>query len=140
MELKELVAMYFERGNAMQTLWGLYITIVLGLVAFFGAAPVSVKKLSVAGILSLGFIGFAVVNEDAIHDITRTRCMTQTIILNYQAKTQEDRALVEMVKTINPPPVLGTRIFHFTADFFVLAAVWVLTLRRKDFHHTAEKS
>jgi H+/gluconate symporter-like permease len=132
MAFKDLVSLYFERSNAMQTFWGFYITIVLGLLAFFGTAKPSPKKILLAGILSLGFIGFAVVNQDALHDVTHARVVTQRLIAEYQDTDPVKQAAIDQIKTtITPPTESGVRVFHICADIGVLIAIWSLTLYRE---------
>jgi hypothetical protein len=130
-DMKDLVSLYFERGNAMETLWGLYITIALGMLAFFGAATASVKRYFLAVVLSLGFAGFALVNEDALHDVTWARSMIQQIILQKSVATAEERSLQDMVRAIPPSSVSEVRIFHFTVDAGVLIAIWGMTLGKQ---------
>lgn len=130
-EMKDLVSLYFERGNAMQTLWGLYITITLGLLAFFGAAKVSAKRYVLATILSIGFAGFAAVNQDALHDVTCARNAIRKIILDKEATTTEDKALQYLVTEIAPPTSTQVRVFHIAADVSVLIALWTITLLKQ---------
>lgn len=130
-EMKDLVSLYFERGNAMQTLWGLYITITLGLLAFFGAAKVSAKRYVLAAILSIGFAGFAAVNQDALHDVTCARNAIRKIILDKEATTTEDKALQYLVSKIAPPTSTQVRVFHIAADVSVLIALWTITLLKQ---------
>jgi hypothetical protein len=123
-EIKDLVAMYFERENAMQTLWQIYVGIVIGLLAFVGAVPSSLKKIYFPIVLSVGFIGFAVVNGDAIHDIVNTRNMLWTIIHNAQGSSTEEKELVKLVNAIQPPTTCSTTLFCIGADACVLIALW----------------
>jgi hypothetical protein len=129
MDFKDLVSLYFERTNAVQVLWGLYITIALGLLAFLGANPAVLKRVYLVGLLSLGFIGFAVVNADALYDVTKARVAAHDLIANYTAKDPPNQAIVDRIKTIvNPPTPREVVIFHVSVDIGVLAAMLGLTL------------
>jgi hypothetical protein len=132
-DFKELVSLYFERSNAMQTFWGFYITIVLGLLAVFGTIKPSRKKIFLAAIVTVGFIGFALVNQDALHDVTQTRTVTQQLIAAYKDKDPARQPTIDRIKTtITPPTVASVRAFHIAADVCVLAAIWVLTLYNEE--------
>ena len=66
MKYDELIQLYFERSNALQAYWTLYVVIVGGLLAFS-----SLRKLPAAVttlIVTLLFGLFAYENMDAIHD------------------------------------------------------------------------
>jgi hypothetical protein len=43
MDFKDLVSLYFERSNAIQTFWNFYLTVILGLSAFFGSQTIPVE-------------------------------------------------------------------------------------------------
>lgn len=127
-KFNELVTMYFERFNAMQTLWGIYITIALGLLAFFGTAS-RPRKTFLAVVMSIGFAAFAVVNVMALSYVVETRTQLYGIIQSYPAAGAKDEAAVmDQVKaTVTPMyPVWGLILFHAVADCGVLASFWIL--------------
>src|SRR5437763_11023455 len=96
MEFKDLLSLYFERSNAMQTFWGLYITIALGLLAFIGSVKVSRKKrMFLACILSAGFTGFAFVNAYALRDVTLERRAAYRLITDYRDKNPNAQQAID---------------------------------------------
>ena len=74
MNYNELIQLYFERANAMQAYWNLYVIIVGGLLAFS-----SMRKQPAAvttALVSILFALFAYKNLDAMHDVTAQRFAT----------------------------------------------------------------
>src|SRR3954465_11645675 len=73
MTFKDIVAQMFERGIAMPTFWGFYISISIGLIAFFGNAKRTPRLPVVAALLSFAFVVFAIINCDGMRDIAGQR-------------------------------------------------------------------
>ena len=86
MEFKDLVTWYFERTNAMQTLWSIYVTIVLGLLGFLGSAKLKPPRLRILCILLIAFLGFAFVNCSALRSVTRQRETLVNLVRSAQPK------------------------------------------------------
>ena len=154
MTSSDLITKLLERGNAMQQFWGFYITVSLGLVAFFGSGKRSPK---LASILSIGFIAFAYVNCDGMTDVARQREFLysrlpaadivdrQAITVNStgwaDASTNTARTALRRLSNggvlrgfglvSQPPPAADVRNFHVGIDMGVLMAIWFLTLRSK---------
>jgi len=133
--LQALVAQLFERGNAMQTFWGFYITVSLGLVVFFGNAKHSPRLPVLAGIVSIAFLGFAAVNCSGMSAVAAQRCflfgqLDHFIPLGQTAGTVGlDASLAEGLKMVATPPTPDeTKWFHIGCDVAVLCAIWFLTL------------
>ena len=56
----------FERGDAMQSFWGFYISIAIGIIALMGSSPCSSRP---AAVIAMAFICFAFVNCSGIYAI-----------------------------------------------------------------------
>ncbi|HEV2706905.1 MAG TPA: hypothetical protein VGV59_13330 [Pyrinomonadaceae bacterium] len=137
MELRELIGLYFERSNATQTYWNFYITIILALVAFFGSAKPSPKIKYLAGILTLAFILFAVVNHNALNEVTRQRIAAKALIEEAakrpatSAQALSNEAVFSALKDDLNPPTEGQLMFvHLLGDVFAIAGIWWLTLSK----------
>ena len=66
MEFKDLVSLYFERSNAIQTFWNFYLTVIFGLLAFFESQKMPVGNRALPTLVfSLAFAGFAAFNLHA---------------------------------------------------------------------------
>ena len=133
MKLQELVSLYFERTNAMQTLWSFYITIVLALLAFYASKDIS-PKTGLSVLITLAFIGFAIVNLDALKDVTSTRNKTRELILNYPCE-KGDCASEELrhalPKMITPPSVGSVVVFHLLGDLMVVGGIWAIAFSKR---------
>jgi len=71
MHYADLVQLYFERSNALQWYWTLYVVIIGGLLAF---SSLRVRRDAITGLLvTLLFCMFAYKNLGAIHDTTLQR-------------------------------------------------------------------
>src|ERR1051325_3990651 len=62
-DIQDLMPLVFERGNAMQSYWGFYITVVGALLAFFGSVR---RPISLAALFTVVFIAFAFVNASGM--------------------------------------------------------------------------
>jgi hypothetical protein len=136
MKFSELVTLYFERFNAEQTLWGIYITIALGILAFFGTLRPSKKATTVALLFSVGFVAFAFVNAMALGYVVNVRAKIYCVVQHYHAHdSSEDQAVIEKVKpTVTELySIWMLVIFHASCDLMVLAAIWRLA------QHSQEK-
>jgi hypothetical protein len=136
MTLQQTLAMLLERGNAMQSFWGFYISITLGLLAFFGSLQ---RPIRLAVLVSIAFIAFATVNASGMLDIAEQREALWNQIAQFNGSMKPDgSALSEgelaaaLADVVKPPASKGIRVFHVCSDIAVLLAIWFLTLRRKD--------
>lgn len=137
MEYNELIELFFERSNALQTFWTIYITVVGALLAF--CATRERLGLWTMGILTVGFGLFAAANLDAMHDVTIQRLAAEEAIRKYPVPKDDEkrRALDSVRKTIEdsltPPKyggLKGVRTFHLTCDVLTLSALWTISYRR----------
>lgn len=140
MSLSQLVSQLLERGNAMQSFWGFYISVSLGLIAFFGSAK---RPRRLAALLSLVFIAFAYVNADGMTGIAKQREFLWKQLDVFQTQIQSSASpaapvgplseakFVAGIKDVTQPPDSCEVLrFHIGCDIVVLAALWFLTLRR----------
>jgi hypothetical protein len=130
MAFNDLITLYFERSNAYISLWGFYITVVLGLLAYFGTAKQSRQKIMLAVVVSFGFVGFAVVNGNALSIVAHELIVTRQLIADYpetepeKEKTVTIRGLKTAIPKTSLPWLTG---FHIGSDVMVLIGIWMLT-------------
>lgn len=133
MNYSDLIHLYFERSNAMQAYWNLYVVIVGGLLAFS-----SLRKQSAAittAIVSILFLLFAYKNLDAMHDVTVQRFATIEAIKHFDPNNvgipaaREQRELIE--PTLTPATYGSVRATHMTSDLLTIAALWAMEFRRR---------
>lgn len=132
MKYDELIQLYFERSNALQAYWTLYVVIVGGILAFS-----SLRKLPAAVttlIVTLLFCLFAYENMDAIMTVTRQRHATLAAIKQADAgSTASDikpvRDLLE--PTLTPAPESAVQRTHLVSDLLTILGLWAMELRRR---------
>ena len=132
MNYSELIQLYFERSNALQAYWTLYVVIVGGLLAFSSLRkqPAVVTTL----IVSLLFGLFAYENHDAIQVATGQRLATHEAIKKFDLSGAPPSAnqLRELIEpTMTPASHKGVKTTHLTSDILVIVALWAMELRRR---------
>jgi hypothetical protein len=132
MNYNELIQLYFERSNALQGYWNLYVVVVGGLLAFSSLRkqPAVITTL----IVSLLFGLFAYENHDAIQVATAQRLATHEAITKFDAGAAEPTAKQVrdvLEPTLTPASHGSVRLTHLTSDILVLAGLWAMELRRR---------
>jgi len=133
MNYNELIQLFFERSNAMQSYWNLYVLIVGGVLAFSSMRkqPAAVTTL----IVSILFALFAYKNLDAMYDTTQQRFATLQAIKQFDTSgatvptAKPVRDLIE--PTLNPATYSSVRTTHVASDILTIAALWAMELRRR---------
>ena len=124
MNYNDLIQLYFERSNSLQSYWTLYVVIIGGLLAFS-----SIRKqgdMVTTLLVSILFSFFAFKNLDAIHDVTVQRFAVLESIKQLPATA---RNAIET--TLTPPAFGGVRNFHVTSDVLTILALWSMERRRQ---------
>lgn len=136
MSLSQLVSQLLERGNAMQSFWGFYITVSLGLIAFFGSVK---RPRRLAALVSLTFVAFAYVNADSMTNIAKQRKFLWNQLKVFSSVSPAAPAAGPLSEAVFAAGIKGLTKpvdscdiwkFHIGCDIVVLAALWFLTLRR----------
>jgi hypothetical protein len=131
MKYDELIQLYFERSNALQAYWTLYVVIVGGMLAFS-----SMRKLPAAVttlIVTLLFGLFAYENMDAIMTVTKQRHATLAAIKQSDSSASAEikpvRDLLE--PTLTPAPESAVQRTHLVSDVLTILGLWAMELRRR---------
>jgi len=132
MNYNELIQLYFERSNAMQQYWNLYVIIVGGVLAFS-----SLRKQPAAittALVCILFALFAYENLDAMKDTTAQRFATLEAIKQFDsvaagAPSGQVRDLLE--PTLTPATFGSVKVTHIISDLLTIAALWAMELRRR---------
>ena len=132
MNYNELIQLYFERSNAMQQYWNLYVIIVGGVLAFSSLRkqPAAITTLLVCILFAL----FAYENLDAMKDTTAQRFATLEAIKQFDSgvtgtPTKQVRDLLE--PTLTPATFGSVKTTHITSDLLTIAALCAMELRRR---------
>lgn len=133
MTYSELIQLYFDRSDALQSYWTVYVVIIGGLLAFSSlrARPDMLTTI----LISVLFCMFAYKNLGAIQDVTEQRLAARKAIGQYNISSLnagdagQIRSLLE--PTLNPPAFEDVMVFHLASDLFTLATLWAMERRRR---------
>ncbi|HSY19154.1 MAG TPA: hypothetical protein VK815_12500 [Candidatus Acidoferrales bacterium] len=133
MTFHDLVQMYFERSNALQWYWTIYVVVIGGLLAFSSLRKE--RDLITTGLVTVLFCFFAYKNLGAIHDVTVQRYAILQVIKespNAQTATELQSARSLLEPTLIAPAYEGVRNFHVASDLITVAALWAMERRRRN--------
>ncbi len=127
MPYPDLLRAYFDRSDAIQNLWTLYVVVIGGLLAAstLRRRPDAVK----VAIVSALYVGFAYKNVTAIGEATAERA----VVLHAMEAPPPDAAPFarDLRPALDPTPYTAARNFHVGCDVLTLAAVWAMEARRR---------
>jgi len=129
MNYHDLIQLYFERGNALQNLWNLYVIVLGGVLAFSSLrkqpAPVT------TALVCLLFALFAYENLGALKDATAQRFALLQTLKDFPAVegVAESRKLIE--PTLTPATYGSVKATHITSDLLGIAALIAMEFRRR---------
>src|SRR6201982_533340 len=126
MNYSELIQLYFERSNAMQQYWNLYVIIVGGVLAFS-----SLRKQPAAittALVCILFALFAYENLDAMKDTSAQRFATLEAIKQFDPGTAGATPYKQMRELLEPtltPATFGSvKATHIISNMLTIAALW----------------
>jgi hypothetical protein len=119
----------------MQTLWTIYITIVLGILGFLGTVKLRAPRLLILIPLFLAFVGFAADNCGALRSVTNQRNVAADLVREASAaqpRASFDAVVEEKISgSLDPPSVTSVTWFHASADLLTLLAIVALGFRER---------
>ena len=132
MNYNELIQLYFERSNAMQQYWNLYVIIVGGVLAFSSLRkqPAAITTALVCILFGL----FAYENLDAMKDTTAQRFATLEAIKQFDsaAAATPSRQVRDLLEPTLTPATFGSvKTTHIISDLLTIAALCAMELRRR---------
>jgi len=132
MSYNEVLNLYFERSNQMQTFWSFYPPIVLGYLAFFGSLKKRANTNLLTAMMLFAFVVFAGVNLNALCGVTTERLYLRWHLEHDHFTGIRPLFQKEMLKAaINPPSFWGVVGLHLFGDLFTIAAVLFLVNRKE---------
>ncbi len=130
MNYNELIQLYFERSNALQSYWTLYVVIVGGLLAFSSLRK-EPSPLTTA-IVCILFALFAYENLSAIRETGAQRYATLESIRKADSAVAGTGTLRGTLKpTLQPASPGSTIATHLISDLLTIAALWAMEFRRR---------
>lgn len=132
MTFSDLVRLYFERSNALQWYWTLYVVVIGGLLAFSSLRKE--RDLVTTVLITVLYCCFAYKNLGAIHDVTVQRFAVLQAIK--ESSTSQNATDVQSVRGLLEPTMIapayeGVRNFHVASDLLTIAALWAMECRRR---------
>src|ERR1700732_106954 len=106
MKYNDLIQLYFERSNALQSYWTLYVVIVGGLLAFSSLRKVPAALTTL--IVSILFGLFAYEDLDAREQPSVVRSRTLAAIKQSDASAPEVRAVRALLEPVLTPASLSS--------------------------------
>lgn len=137
MTYTDLIQLYFERSNALQSYWTIYVLIIGGLLAF-SSLRTQPDRLTTL-LISVLFCLFAYKNLGAIEDATVQRLAVRQAISQYAAAPENKQVRLLIEPTLNPPTFKAVLIFHLGSDFLTLATLWAMERRRRKLNNQSSK-
>ena len=135
MNYSELIQLYFERSNALQSYWTLYVVIIGGLLAFSSLSKQ--PSLLTTSLVTILFCIFAYKNLDAIRDTTAQRLAALQLIKQSEAPVSEAQRLKQarelLEPTLTPATDQSVRTTHISSDILTVVTLWAMELRRRKY-------
>lgn len=132
MRYSELIQLYFERSNALQGYWTLYVVVIGGLLAV--SSQRKQRDLLTTALVTVLFSFFAYKNLGAIHDTTLQRFAALRAIQQVSPAGPDTRDVKQVREildpTLTPPAYEGVRNFHIASDLLTIATLWAMERRR----------
>ncbi|OAI53225.1 hypothetical protein AYO44_16150 [Planctomycetaceae bacterium SCGC AG-212-F19] len=133
MSYSQLIQVYFDRCNALQWYWTLYVIVIGGVLGF--STFRQYRDVVTTVLVSVLYACFAYKNMGAIEATTLELQALLSAIKDYQA-SGPDAAEIKRVREFLDPTLIvsayeGVRTFHVACDVMTIAAVWAKEWRRK---------
>jgi hypothetical protein len=132
MTFTDLVQFYFDRSNALQWYWTIYVLVIGGMLAFSSLRRA--RDLVTTLLITVLFCCFAYKNLGAIHDVTLQRyAILQAIKDTTPTGVNDIRSAREFLEpTLVAPAYEGVRNFHVASDVLTILALWAMERRRRE--------
>jgi hypothetical protein len=133
MNYNELIQLYFDRSNAMQDFWNLYVLVVGGILAFSSLRkqPAAITTL----LICLLFALFAYENLGAMKDCTAQRFAALEAIKQFDANggaTTNPKPVRDLLEpTLTPATWHSVKATHLTSDVLAIVALIAMEMRRR---------
>ena len=126
MNPSELTQLYFERSNALQSLWTLYVVIIGGLLAFSSLRQRPDVLTTV--LVALLFLIFAARNLSGIRDVTFQRLAVREALQRAEEAAPSRQGITA---TLAPPSYAEGRNVHVVTDLLVVVTLGAIEFRRR---------
>src|SRR5436853_42782 len=128
MRYSDLIQLYFDRSNALQWYWTVYVAVIGGLLAV-SSLRVRPDTLTVV-LVTVLYACFAYKNLGAIGDATLERLAILQAVKGYVPERPDaadvNRLRERLEPTLAPTDYEGVRNFHVACDLLTVAAFWAM--------------
>ena len=125
MQYNELIQLYFERSEAIQSYWTQYVAVIGGVLAF-ASLRLRPDWLTTT-LVSVLFAVFAYKNLGGIYDATIQRYAILDLIHKAPVLAGEN----PLTPTLLPPAYPGVRNYHIAVDMLTIVTLWAMERRRR---------
>ena len=129
----DLLQLYFDRSNALQGYWTLYVVVIGGLLAFSSLRQRPSFWTTV--IVAVLYSCFAYKNLGAIHDTVDQR---NAVLNSIRSAGPRDPAVEMLLPTLIAQDYPGVRNFHVFCDVLTVIALFSFEIRRRRFKREDE--
>jgi hypothetical protein len=126
----ELIQIYFERSNALQAYWTLYVIVIVAALGF--SSQRKQRDLVTTALVTVLFGVFAYQNLGGIRDTTAQRLVIWQAAAQFSVVDQSP--LKPFGATLTPPAYEASRNFHLVGDVLAIAALWAMEARRRRYN------
>jgi len=129
MNIKDILEFLFQRADATQTFWNLYIGAVTTTLGLLTASKVEWLKREVCIALAFVFAVFALSNLSSLDAVRQQR--DGLVKVAESAPEFREDLYRPILDAVSPPGKIALRVFHSIFDLFVITAIWFVPLRRR---------
>ncbi|MEX1095277.1 MAG: hypothetical protein WED34_04470 [Planctomycetales bacterium] len=130
MTYAELLDLYFDRSNALQWYWTVYVVVLGGLLAFSSLRQG--KDILTTVLVSVLYAAFAYKNLGAIRDVTEQRFAILEALRESANADVDVKPVRERIEpTLVGPADVDIRNFHVACDALTIATLWAMEFRRR---------
>jgi hypothetical protein len=129
MNIKEVLEFLFQRADATQAFWNLYIGAVTTTLGLLTAAKVEWFRREVCIALTFVFAVFALSNLSSLDAVRRQR--DGLVKVATSAPGFREDLYRPILNSVSPPDKIALRVFHSIFDLFVITAIWLVPLLRR---------
>jgi len=138
MDIKDALGFLFQRADATQTFWNLYLGVVTTVLGLLTAAKIDWFKREVCIALTFAFALFAYSNFASLNAVRQQRASLVQVAVH--ARGFQEDIYRPVLDSVRPPGGAVLSVFHFVFDLFVVAAIWLVPfLRRKRLHRATPR-
>ena len=125
MDFHQILPIIMERFNAGNTLWALYITVVIGMLAYLAATAATSSSRVVRLLLTVGFLAFAFVNHSALSKV-RDQSDELVKIASSQLPSKDAESWRVLLESATPTSKRRLAAYHIGFDGLVVIVIWLM--------------